>query len=114
MFLLIYKNLGIAIFQTFSKRNRKATNLSIPFEVRETSLPLFIFVTFHAKTYTNGFPFTSRYSGVRTSWSPFRWKHQPVQTTWSPVRYKQFLFENMTFAVVASWWREVYMQEITV
>ena len=61
MFLLIYKNLGIAIFQAFSKRNRKATNLSIPFEVRETSLPLFIFVTFHAKTYTNGFPFTSRY-----------------------------------------------------
>ena len=45
MFLLIY--------------NMKATNLSILFEVRETSLPFFILVTFDAKTYTNGFPFTS-------------------------------------------------------
>ena len=43
MFLLIYKSLEIDIFQAFSKRNINTTNLSILFEVRENSLPFFIF-----------------------------------------------------------------------
>ena len=63
MFLLIYKSLEIAIFQANCYLSAKETSTPqisvILFEVRETSLPFFIFVTFHEKTYTNGFPFTS-------------------------------------------------------